>query len=710
MIIIFISIIIWNVIISIFGDSKNKYFACGLIGFVPKKKQEANLNWVKLIMSYNVVRGIDSCGIYINEEFCKGVKDQADIRVLISEIPLVYDSNSKNKIIIAHTRKSTRGKNEINNCHPFIETNKEGRSIILAHNGTITNINDLAKKYNVDTSDIEVDSNILARIIINHGYDVLGEYQGGAALLFTYSDEPNVMYCFKGASKEYYHQKDKSDERPLYIMSNNDGVYLSSLSEPLDACSDLGLDVFTVQPNSVIRIENNKLDIVHTVNRDTVNCRYIPEAPVNVPIVNRGTNSSIGKQSSLFDKFEVKRFQLIGKEKMELYNEISYSMYMDRYLTGMVYFMGNRYYSFPSMRGLDPHGIPEFHHASPSLGIKPYLMDGEYRITKVYDGMYRISDNPNDSTAHPFTFCEGVMIHPNKLGKFIKKDIPKVMKKNGNPLQKIIQLSSYSVLPITFSFEDAMKLKNEALVWYHEGKQVKEMKIINPAFTIRRYTLNALGSLSCIETSLEKDIIVRKFPSIFTADEEDEEDEVTIIQNNIPESKVKIYSTFYGTDVVRYIKDNSYESTLSDQEDLDGIAQCNYYIDEYWGEPLDGHDILKDAIAAFITIEQTHMIDSHCDIAYYLNNIYTEGLEFGTGFLDFMNLRWGCSNFKTYIENEFKERVIKLGKFTGEDEEDTILNEIMENIQNQKVPSQASSSFEDEPGNEGFKSNKVKLN
>ena len=75
----------------------------------------------------------------------------------------------------------------------------------------------------------KIDSEILLEIIYtSKNFKVLSDYNGGAALLFTSINEPNVIYAFHGASSETKNGA-LIEERPLYYVETKEGWYFCSI-------------------------------------------------------------------------------------------------------------------------------------------------------------------------------------------------------------------------------------------------------------------------------------------------------------------------------------------------------------------------------------------------------------------------------------------------------------------------------------------------
>lgn len=268
-------------------------FSCGLFGLAANKPvTPLMLEKLKALGLFNQNRGKDSCGYFNGENIFKGVDSEKEFFEYIVKNGIQEGSNGNN-IFICHTRASTYGASTVENAHPF----KINDELILAHNGTIDNIWSLCTQHGIPIKDIHVDSLGLGCILEKDGPGVLGEYEGAAALLMHKISEPNVMWVYHGAAKNY-EEYAEIEERPLFWMNTADGVYMSSLKNALEFIRNKATDEEPKQVphNQVIRIENGVIskDMPYFVNRGTCNIKktysYSPPAKVTPSV----TNSHVG--------------------------------------------------------------------------------------------------------------------------------------------------------------------------------------------------------------------------------------------------------------------------------------------------------------------------------------------------------------------------------------------------------------------------------
>lgn len=261
---------------------------CGLFGWIGSSLEYFNSSKVNLLGYLNDDRGGDGFGIFVESflaksvfpgKFKEGIKKNKDFRSLTPKnIPLY----------LGHTRKKSTGKLDLEHTQPIVleSSTEEGHSAnlksCLLHNGTIDSPHALIKTVEADDvfdkiydlSDTQVMANIFHYYRME-GLDmskVLEAYEGAAAFIMHFSDEPEAIYIFKGKSKTYYGAAQAVEERPLYIVKEGDkGYYLSSIKESLEFISDSDEfeEVVDIPCNVLFRLTAaNGLEEVIKVNRE----------------------------------------------------------------------------------------------------------------------------------------------------------------------------------------------------------------------------------------------------------------------------------------------------------------------------------------------------------------------------------------------------------------------------------------------------------
>lgn len=322
---------------------------CGLFGFCGSKKP--NIPKIKMLGMYNLSRGRDSCGIFIDNNIIKGtglLKEWTDfIENTIIPVP------KENNVVIAHTRSSTRGANTDDNAHPFLINDR----FVGAHNGTIHNIDDLCLKYGLKANDYPVDSQALLTLIEQEGFQVLNEYKGYAALAFTWPDDPNTLYLYHGRAKTYKTATDATEERPLYYMETKEGIYFSSLKDSLESLRQSDTENPVELPHNVVfQIKSGKFtDVRFDVDRGDCNINvYSSNSNCSVGNASRasnnhtpkktwstggssaaGTSNGAASSSPSFHEPLVQRETLPGRVKNAKEGD------------NFIYFHRGRYYAFP---------------------------------------------------------------------------------------------------------------------------------------------------------------------------------------------------------------------------------------------------------------------------------------------------------------------------------------------------------------------------
>ena len=249
--------------------SSNLY--CGIFAWTGDSNKKFNWDKFNILGIYNDNRGGDSCGRVSGDYKEYGLGKDADYHHFITK---TQNFPVRERMMIGHDRKASPGYAiNLDNAQPIVLEEDGEVTFVMAHNGTILNIDDLKKKYNIEAPFGKSDSYILAKIIYDYGFNVLTEYRGAAALIIYdrrkfLETGDTYLYVFKGASKFVQNSVNISEERPLFLGKNNNSVYISSISESLFA---IGIkEVIDIDENELICFRNGILyeDECQIIDRD----------------------------------------------------------------------------------------------------------------------------------------------------------------------------------------------------------------------------------------------------------------------------------------------------------------------------------------------------------------------------------------------------------------------------------------------------------
>lgn len=257
---------------------------CGIIGF--SSKSNFDKKNIKLLFTYNTLeRGQDSIGMYspLNGLYKKAGKPVE----LIPKMDIKEDN-----YFIGHVRSSTVGAKTDKNAHPF-----QFEELIGVMNGTTTNHWPLVRKYKLNSSDYDVDSEAIFAIIQkNQSFTVLGELSGGCAVIIADTRKPNVMFVYRNS------------ERPLFygFISNSENagdksMYISSIKESLEIIDCEEIEEFAV--NTIHIIIEGKIMEKHILKQEVYNPIVPLDLSGRVPITytTKLNNSSYLNRWVLFD-------------------------------------------------------------------------------------------------------------------------------------------------------------------------------------------------------------------------------------------------------------------------------------------------------------------------------------------------------------------------------------------------------------------------
>lgn len=239
---------------------------CGIAGIISTDKTKFEPNHFNILGALNDERGGDSCGIFIDGVSDYGIKETAMFRAFMTDVKYP----KKASIALLHCRKASPGYPvNLEQAQPVIISRDGNIEFVLMHNGTITNINALALKY-IPGANIRglSDSQILAQIIYEHGYDVLKEYSGCAVIVTVdYRAKTPLVLIFKGSS--CYNENNSNSERPLYHMYYQGKFYFSSMYCSLRCISHTNT-IYSFPTNKLCKISGDGMTCIKTIDRSTL--------------------------------------------------------------------------------------------------------------------------------------------------------------------------------------------------------------------------------------------------------------------------------------------------------------------------------------------------------------------------------------------------------------------------------------------------------
>lgn len=259
---------------------------CGIAAWAGKDVKKLDLYKLGTLGIFNEKRGVHSCGLTVDFKIAVGVNDTKVFRDFMATDS--FKAPKKYPFAILHTRKATGGAHNKYNAHPFgfgyNKFKKNEHSFVGVHNGSLLNEHSLAEEFDIDIKGYEddnktkrskIDSEILLECIYKSGnYKVLSQYNGAAALVFANIKEPNVIYCFRGASKSSKH--DLEEERPLfYWRENMNSLYISSLENSLEAIAATKSNkknIHKFECNVLYKITNGDINKAEKFKISRANC------------------------------------------------------------------------------------------------------------------------------------------------------------------------------------------------------------------------------------------------------------------------------------------------------------------------------------------------------------------------------------------------------------------------------------------------------
>lgn len=550
-------LIILSIFLILSGIKPSDKLYCGIFAWTGDSTKKFNWDKFNILGILNNTRGGDSCGIVSGNNVRYGLGVQSDYNEFLEHVDLFP---IQERVIIGHTRKASAGYaiNEVN-TQPVVLRRTQDKEVVfvLAHNGTIYNIDELATKYNVNIGNVS-DSLILAHIIYNHGFGVLSEYIGSASLVIydrrKFLETGDVYtYVYKGMSKSYSTSKDETEERPLFYMSKDGSIYISSIKNSLYAIRSKKVlkkeTISAVEPNKVFTLKNGKLF----------------GNPIDI------------------DRSNVTQFKPFKNHQTNLYGDDWDSPYYGGYGYG-----NNNYHKPVVNSNIDII-------RSQNLPVSPTKIDyrrGRYHLaTKIVNGIFKISKNGEvsslDSNNPVYYFIDGILIDGhNKYQealKLIKKD--NLSEEMEGYYRVLVKYSLYPIYrPYVYSKKGYFVSPSaEGYLYAHTGK-------IKPIFSTYMYEVN---KGACVKTDflLENERIYW-FDNNNDYEEDIQKKDCTVGNNTryLPNIITKVISNNFKDDIGM---DNEFYNFYDDEDDDESDISISRF-----------NLILGDLIEAFLTARQ----------------------------------------------------------------------------------------------------------
>jgi predicted glutamine amidotransferase len=242
---------------------------CGISGYITNNKTLLKKSIIKTLGVFNDSRGGDSCGLFIDGEIEYGVEKNKLFSSFIDDSKLLKDTSYAN-IVFSHCRKRSVGTISVETAQPVVFYNDSDEiDFCLMHNGTIHNADKLyLSHYNERPPNKLTDSQIMAKIFYDHGYDDLEKYIGTAVFVIADfrmdKNNPEILF-FKGESKATESSAITSEERPLFFSYDKNCLLFSSIDISLKCVSESEVEKFLA--NKLYKYKNGQLIVDRVFDR-----------------------------------------------------------------------------------------------------------------------------------------------------------------------------------------------------------------------------------------------------------------------------------------------------------------------------------------------------------------------------------------------------------------------------------------------------------
>lgn len=223
--------------------------ACGVFGIYAPGKDVAKLTYYGLYALQH--RGQESAGIAVSDG--RGIKLHKDMG-LVSD---VFNEEILNRLVghsaVGHVRYSTTGASLAVNSQPLVCRYVQG-SLAVAHNGNLTNANELRDKLAANGSVFQstIDSEVIVNLIARYGQSCIED-----SMMKCMIDLKGTYSLVVMTEEKVLGVRDPYGNRPLCIGKLGDNFVLASESCALDV---LGAEfIRDVLPGEIVTIDKDGL-------------------------------------------------------------------------------------------------------------------------------------------------------------------------------------------------------------------------------------------------------------------------------------------------------------------------------------------------------------------------------------------------------------------------------------------------------------------
>ena len=228
---------------------------CGLFGFSTYCDQPIKglTNLTNALAEQSAVRGVDATGIAYGKNGGISIYKEPKSAYLMD-----FKHPEETKALIGHTRHSTQGSEKKNwNNHPFYGKARNGK-FALAHNGVLTNDDELKIKHSLPKTKVETDSFVAVQLIEQMKYLNFASIKHMAenvegSFSFSILDGRDNIYLVKGDSPLIllHFPREK-----IYVYASTEAILYKALVDSFlfNSLKERQYDQIEIQEGDILKI------------------------------------------------------------------------------------------------------------------------------------------------------------------------------------------------------------------------------------------------------------------------------------------------------------------------------------------------------------------------------------------------------------------------------------------------------------------------